>query len=144
MNDYSKDGDVINSIIGENNSFIGDMELDGLLRIDGDCQGNINTKGRILIGKSGRVHCHIMADTVVIGGMFKGDIKASSKVVLLSSSFVIGNIISPRIIVEHGVILNGICVISKNKNLLETEYPEHVEKFSIDWQKLGYVKSHGY
>lgn len=113
MSDHlGKSGVFINSIVGDGTRFVGDLELNGLLRIDGDFIGNIKTDGKVLIGKNGRAECTITADTVVIGGVVKGDIVSKGKVVILSTGMLIGNVSTPRLISEDGVILNGLCMIS--------------------------------
>ena len=77
MSDHrDEDGSFINSIVGEGTRFSGEVELEGLLRIDGDFSGTILTKGKVLIGKNGRAECTIRAGTVVIGGVIKGNIFA--------------------------------------------------------------------
>ncbi len=112
MSNYlSEDGTFINSLIGEGTFFKGDLTLNGLLRIDGDFKGTISDGGKVLIGKSGRAEAAVKAGTVVIGGVLKGDIQATEKVVILSSGLVIGNITAPRLLIEDGVILNGYCRI---------------------------------
>ncbi len=133
MDDYIKTHALINSIIGEGTTFKGDLDLSGLLRIDGDFEGNIRTDGRVLLGKSGRARCLIEADTVVVGGILKGDVKASSKVVLLSTSIVIGNIRSPQLIVEEGVLLHGRCIVSDDPGILASAPAGDDGVFSVDW-----------
>jgi len=111
---FVTDGSFINSIVGEGTEFRGDLRLNGLLRIDGDFTGSITTDGKILVGKNGRAECTIKAGTVVVGGIVRGNITSNEKVIVLSTGMVIGNISTPRLIVEEGVVLNGNCVISKN------------------------------
>ncbi len=103
----------VNSIIGEGTRFNGEFDLNGLLRIDGDFCGTVRTKGKVLVGKNGRAECVIYAGTVVIGGIARGNIFAIEKVVILSTGIVLGNISTPRLIVEEGVIFNGQCKIIK-------------------------------
>ena len=105
------DSAYINSIIGEGTRFNGELDLNGLLRIDGDFCGTVRTKGKVLVGKNGRAECTVYAGTVVVGGVVKGNIFAEEKVVILSTGVVLGNVASPRFIVEEGVILNGNCRI---------------------------------
>lgn len=109
MNDINKDSSYINSLVGKGTRFDGELSLTGLLRIDGDFTGSINTEGKVLIGRSGRVKCSINAGSVIIGGVVKGNIYSSGKVVVLSTGMVLGNIKSPSIIIEEGVIFNGKC-----------------------------------
>jgi cytoskeletal protein CcmA (bactofilin family) len=54
----------------------------------------------------------VEAGTVVIGGLFRGEILAYEKVVLLSSCVVLGTVTAPRLIVEEGVLFSGRCRIT--------------------------------
>ncbi len=107
------DGAFINSLVGEGARFNGDISLDGLFRVDGDFSGRIRNADKVLIGKNGRAECSVRAGTVVIGGVVKGDIVATGKVVILSTGMVIGNITAPRLYVEEGVLLQGNCTITE-------------------------------
>jgi cytoskeletal protein CcmA (bactofilin family) len=102
----------VNSLIGEGSFFQGDIAISGLLRIDGDFSGSIKTAGKVFVGRSGRADCSINASSVVVGGIIRGAITASEKVVILSSAVVIGSISSPQLIAEEGVILEGSISIS--------------------------------
>lgn len=118
-------GVFINSIIGEGASFSGDISMNGLFRIDGDFRGNIEKADKVLVGRNGRAECSIHAGTVVVGGVVKGDIYSTEKVVVLSTGMVIGNISTPRLLVEDGVVLNGRCKIISfrdKKRKQEKEY----------------------
>ena len=108
-------GPYINSIIGEGTRFNGEFDLNGLLRIDGDFCGTVRTEGKVLVGKNGRAECTIYAGTVVVGGIVRGNVFANEKVVILSTGIVLGNIHSPRFIVEEGVIFNGTAKIVQPK-----------------------------
>ncbi|MCG8452840.1 MAG: polymer-forming cytoskeletal protein [Spirochaetales bacterium] len=133
MDEYTKSQALINSIIGEGTRFRGDLDLKGLLRIDGDFEGNIRTDGRVLVGRGGRALCLIEADTVVIGGIVKGNITATSKVVLLSTSVVIGNIKTPELVVEEGVVVNGHCTVSQDARVLAAAPKGDEGSYSVDW-----------
>lgn len=106
------DDAFINSIIGEGTRFKGEFDLNGLLRIDGDFTGVIRTRGKVLVGQNGRAECTLHAGTVVIGGILRGEIVSTEKVIILSTGLVLGNISTPRLIVEEGVIFNGSCRIT--------------------------------
>ena len=113
-NSFVEDGTFVNSIVGEGTRLNGELDLNGLLRIDGDFSGTIRTNGKVLIGKNGRAKCTITASTVVVGGALRGNIYSSEKVIILSSGIIFGNIFTPRLIVEEGVILDGTCTIKSN------------------------------
>jgi cytoskeletal protein CcmA (bactofilin family) len=109
---HLSDDAFINSIIGEGTRFKGEFDLNGLLRIDGDFSGVIRTKGKVLVGQNGRAECTLHAGTVVIGGVVRGEVFSTEKVIILSTGLVLGNVTTPRLIVEEGVILNGACTIT--------------------------------
>jgi len=125
---YYSDDAFINSIIGEGTRLKGDFDLNGLLRIDGDFVGSIRTKGKVLVGRNGRAECTLHAATVVIGGVVRGDVYASERVIILSTGLVIGTIAAPRLIVEEGVVLSGTCKVvapeGTHANAAAAETPE--------------------
>lgn len=116
-NTFGTEDSFVNSIVGEGTRFRGDIELDGLLRVDGDFLGTIRSAGKVLVGKNGRAECTINACTVVIGGIVKGDIYSSEKVIVLSSGMVIGNIFCPRLIAEEGVLIDGNCTVNPQRSV---------------------------
>jgi cytoskeletal protein CcmA (bactofilin family) len=105
-------GDSIHSIIGEGTRLKGDLEVKGLLRIDGDFSGTIHTNGKVLVSKNGRAECTINGNIVVIGGVVKGTIIAHNSVEILSSGVVIGTIIAPRLIIHEHVLFHGTCRVT--------------------------------
>lgn len=137
-NQLQDDGSFINSIVGEGTSFSGELELNGLLRIDGDFTGTIRTRGKVLVGINGRAECTINAGTVVIGGVVKGNIYADEKVLILSTGMMIGNIHTPRLIAEEGVVFHGNCLVRTEASGIEPtrlgapELELHTETEQVD------------
>ena len=64
------------------------------------------------MGQNGRAECTLHAGTVVIGGVVRGEVFSTEKVIILSTGLLLGNVTTPRLIVEEGVILNGSCTIT--------------------------------
>jgi cytoskeletal protein CcmA (bactofilin family) len=118
----------VNSIIGEGTTLHGDFDINGLLRIDGVFFGRVKTSGKVLIGKNGSAECEIIAGTVVIGGKVRGEIIALEKIILLSTGELIGNIKTPRLTIEEGVIFNGKCEIIEDTDKLEKIKKEYFEQ----------------
>lgn len=136
MSDYLKSHSFINSIIGEGTRFTGELVLDGLLRIDGDFSGSIETTGKVLVGKSGRAECNIIAGTVVVGGVVRGNIFSSGKVVILSTGMVIGNIQAPRLVIEEGVLLHGNCrIITQDEAAGRERVAVGAGSYSVEWNR---------
>ncbi len=104
---------ILNSLIGEGSEFRGEFKVKDLIRIDGYFKGNILTEGKVLVGKSGLVDTDIRAGIVVIGGTVHGSILAYKRVVLLSTGRLFGDIVTPSLVVEEGVVFEGRCTINR-------------------------------
>ncbi|MCR5400219.1 MAG: polymer-forming cytoskeletal protein [Treponema sp.] len=115
----------INTLIG-NGSFVqGDLKVNGFIRIDGDIVGNLETDGNVIISEKARIHGNISAKSIIVGGIIIGDITAKEGIKLLSSSAVIGNIITHKIQMEDKVVFHGHCIALTN----EENYNQAVDKF---------------
>jgi cytoskeletal protein CcmA (bactofilin family) len=126
----SLESTLVNSIVGTGTFFKGTIVVTGLLRVDGDFRGAIQTDGRVIIGRGGRADCTIDAATVVIGGVFRGTIYAREKVIALESAIVTGNIYSPRLVAESGVVLDGALHIKRSEEPKSSgkPIPEQIER----------------
>ena len=125
---YSHENAFVNSIIGEGTTLKGEFDLNGLLRIDGIFYGKVKTNGKVLVGKNGIAECDIFAGTIVIGGKVKGSLIASERITLLSTGELIGNIITPRLIIEEGVLFDGTCEIIEDKDRLKKIKDQYFEE----------------
>lgn len=112
MEELFPEEQIVNSLIGPGSKFKGDLEVHGLVRIDGDFVGSIQSSGRILIGQQGRFDGTLSGRILVVGGVVRGSLYAQSKVVVLAGAVVIGNIHAPRLIVEERAALDGYVLIT--------------------------------
>lgn len=103
-----------NSIIGEGSYFKGEFTLKGTLRVEGCYEGDKLEVDNIIIGQTGKVKSNIKSIAAVIEGIVVGNIEASSRVMLMPTSRVLGEIRTPELIIQNGVMLEGLCVISPN------------------------------
>jgi cytoskeletal protein CcmA (bactofilin family) len=104
---------ILNSLIGEGSEFRGEFKVKDLIRIDGYFKGNIITEGKVLVGKTGLVETDIQAGIAVIGGEVRGSIHARVRVILLSTGRIFGDIVTPSLLVEEGVVFEGRCTINR-------------------------------
>ena len=77
------------------------------LQINGRFEGTLDTKGNLSIGDKATVKATIRGEAISISGTVQGTVTASSHVELLSSARIEGKIISPRVIMKDGAVLNG-------------------------------------
>ena len=101
------DGISINTLIGTGSFIKGDVRIDGMVRLDGDLEGRLETPERVYVGSESRVKGDIIAKSVVVCGIIQGDIIAPEGVKIESSGMVIGDIITTNIVVDNDVIIHG-------------------------------------
>lgn len=102
-----------NSTIGEESFFGGRFLVKGNMRIDGVFEGKALLVDQLQIGPTARVKTAINATSVVVEGVVIGNITASRRILLLSTARVLGDVKTPELIIQDGVILEGRCTISQ-------------------------------
>ncbi len=120
-------GDVANNVIGENSYFSGKFHINGSLRIDGRFEGKFLKAEQLYVGQSGKLNTNIEASAVIVEGLIIGNINASSRVMLMPTAKVLGDIKTPELIIQNGVILEGRCTIANDlktsaKDIIEVDY----------------------
>lgn len=101
-----------NSSIGENSFFEGKFAVKGSLRIDGKFEGQALLVDQLQVGAEAKVKTNIHATSIVVEGIIIGNITASRRILLLSRARVLGDIKTPELIIQDGVVLEGKCTIS--------------------------------
>jgi len=85
----------------------GEIHVEGTVRIDGRLDGEIQTKGHVIIGEDGLVEGTITAGTVVSSGRIKAKVTANERIQLLKTATLIGEVLTPILIMEEGAKLQG-------------------------------------
>jgi cytoskeletal protein CcmA (bactofilin family) len=119
--------EITNSTIGPNSYFTGRFYINGSLKIDGKFEGRSLQADQLYIGTSGKVKTNVSANSVFVEGVIIGNITAKSRVMLLPTAKIFGDIKTPELIIQNGVILEGRCVIANDlktsaKEVIEAEY----------------------
>ena len=104
----------IKAYLGEDTVFSGTLSFNGVVRIDGKMDGEVNTDDTLIVGENGILEADITAGTVICRGKIKGTIKASKRIEIHTNSEVIGNIAAPALLVENGAIFDGNCDMTGN------------------------------
>ena len=130
----------VNTIVGSGSLISGNVTVSGLLRIDGDIDGNIQTMGRVIIGEEARIRGNIRAASVSVGGIVQGDIIAPDYVVVLSSGMVIGSVLTKKLRVDDNVILHGICSAIGDQNSFEEAEKKYSNRQALHSSTFSYSK----
>jgi cytoskeletal protein CcmA (bactofilin family) len=86
-------------------------------RLDGRVEGEINCKGKIVIGPKGSVKGNILTDNAEIFGSVEGTIRARERLILKSSAVIKGDIFIQTLEIEPGAKLNGSCTMSGKESV---------------------------
>ena len=101
---------AMNTIIGKGTKFEGKLEVAQSLRIDGIFKGTIDASDTLIVGSTGELtDVTINVKNAIIGGKIKGNVNASAKVTLESSSRLEGNLSAKLLVIEEGALFSGNC-----------------------------------
>jgi len=106
----------INAFLGKDTEFEGKLSFTGAVRIDGKLSGEIFSSGTLIVGESAVIKAQIHIADMVISGEVHGDIFAEKKIEITVPGKLFGNIKTPKLVLEEGVIFEGNC---KMKDLKE-------------------------
>lgn len=120
----------VNSTIGESSYFEGRFAVKGSLKIDGQFEGETLLVDQLQIGAGAKVKTDISATSVVVEGIVIGNISATRRILLLSTARVLGDIKTPELIIQDGVVLEGRCTISHFKIENTRQYIEDLYRRS--------------
>jgi cytoskeletal protein CcmA (bactofilin family) len=101
---------VIN-LIAKGTLIKGDIFSDGDIRIDGELTGNLESKGRLVIGASGRIDGEIKCKSCEIAGTHNGKLFIAELLSLKASSSVSGDIVTGKLSIEPGAYFAGTCTM---------------------------------
>lgn len=112
----AKENNIINlqviNLIAKGTRITGDIISDSDLRIDGEIAGNLETKGRLVIGASGSIDGEIRCKSCEIAGTNNGKLFVIELLSLKASSSVSGDIVTGKLSIEPGAYFAGTCTMS--------------------------------
>ena len=110
MAKYNDPEGAMNTIIGKGTLVEGNMKVAQSLRIDGSFKGSINASETLIVGASGELtDVNVSVKNAIIGGKIKGNVTASNKVTLESSSRLEGDLTAKLLVIEEGSLFTGNC-----------------------------------
>jgi cytoskeletal protein CcmA (bactofilin family) len=125
---FTKNTEKMESFIGANSSFKGDIDVKGTLRIDGSMEGNVNADW-VVLGEKASLKGDVGARGIVIGGRVEGNLKAKELVEIKSKGQVYGEIFTNKLSIVEGGVFNGKSIMQgdeSNINIVEFHAKEKV------------------
>lgn len=129
--DFQNDDISMNTIIEAGSSVKGDIYSAGLMKVNGDVDGNIECAGRVIIGAKARIRADIIAESVIVCGVVNGDIVAPSGVHIYSDAIVLGDIVTKHLQVDDDVVLHGKCISLSSEDTFEGAKKRWIDEKAI-------------
>jgi cytoskeletal protein CcmA (bactofilin family) len=109
------------NVIGKNTTIIGDIISEGDFRIEGKVEGTVKTKGKVVVGASGKIKGKIECAEADIEGAFSGELFASNLLTLKTTALITGNVVISKLAVEPGAEFNATCTMKNSVKELNNE-----------------------
>ncbi len=103
----------LTAFLDEGSEIEGKYTFTGTVVLNGRFQGEIASPDTLIIGERGVVNGRVRAGTLVVNGELVGDVQASERVELAGKARVFGDLVSPVIVLEAGVMFEGHCRMPK-------------------------------
>ena len=121
----------LSGFVGNGTVLTGETNFQAMLRVDGHLTGRVTSEGgTLIIGSTGKVDANIAVAAAQINGTVNGDIIATEKIELGRTAKIVGNIQTPRLVMEDGAILEGGCTMVKAREALEKRQADVTSQYT--------------
>jgi len=103
----------LSAFIDEGSEIEGKYTFSGTVMLNGTFSGEIASGDTLIIGDKAVVNADIRAGQVLISGQVVGNVRGSERIELKGHARVFGDIESPVVVVEEGVLFEGHCRMTK-------------------------------
>lgn len=111
---FHKNTEKLESFIGANSNFRGNIDTKGTLRIDGTMEGNVNADW-VIFGEKAFLKGDITARGIVVGGKIEGNVRAKEIVEIKPKGQIYGDICSSKLTIIEGGIFDGRSTMTKEE-----------------------------
>jgi len=112
MAKYNEVENATINLISNGTDIIGDIVSNGDIRIDGTLKGSLNTKGKVVIGPTGKISGEVICKNSEVSGIVEGKITVGQLLNLKASSKILGDIATSKLSIEPGAKFSGNCKMS--------------------------------
>lgn len=116
-----KDG-KLSGFVGHGTSLTGDTTFQMMLRVDGHLTGTVSSEGgTLIVGGNGQLDANVSVGVAQVNGTINGDVTATEKIQLGRTAKVVGNISTPKLVIEDGAMFEGGCTMLKAREAQEKQ-----------------------
>lgn len=107
-------GSDLSAFIDESSEIEGRYTFSGTVMLNGKFKGEIVSNDTLIVGEKGVINATIRAGVVMINGEVVGNVLANERVELRGNARVFGDVESPVVVIEEGVLFEGHCRMTKS------------------------------
>jgi cytoskeletal protein CcmA (bactofilin family) len=115
------------NMIGVGTTIEGNITSSENIRFDGNLVGNLNTKGKVFVGQSGKVTGEIRCKNCEVEGMIDGKVVVEELLSLRAVSKLYGEIKTGKLAIEPGATFTGKCDMGGKKEINAEPFPKPKE-----------------
>lgn len=108
-----------NAFFGQGTFFEGSIQFHGMLRIDGEFQGEIESDGILVVGERAKLNGEFRVGQLYLNGVMNGRITAREKVVLHRTAILESDVVTPRLVVDEKAVFNGTITMGTKADKIE-------------------------
>ena len=127
MAKYIESEPTSHNTINAGTEILGDIISNGDIRLDGVLTGNINAKGKLVVGESGKVKGVINCRNADIFGLVEGKLNVSELLSLKANSQILGDMVTNRLAIEPGCKFTGNCNMIDEANSTFSDSSERTD-----------------
>ncbi len=120
---FGKKSNRMETIIGADSEFKGELKAKGTVRVDGSMDGEIEADW-VIVGESGKIFGSIASRGTIVGGKVEGIIRAKEIVELKHVSSMKGEIHSAKLAISEGAVFVGQSFPAEGSGSSEAKDPE--------------------
>ncbi len=130
----------INTLLGKGSEFEGKLTFEGTVRVDGKLSGEVFSDDVLVVGEGAELHAEIEIGEIIVQGTIIGNIRAKRAVEIHAPGKVKGDITTPSLQIDKGVIFEGKCFmegVADGTRLRAPAPPPIVSAGSLSLGSLG-------
>jgi cytoskeletal protein CcmA (bactofilin family) len=102
------------TVIGPESRFQGDIRSKGFVRIDGTVEGGISAEG-VILGEKAQVTGNVFSKVAFVSGKITGNVTAAQSLELQPKAQIRGDIKTAQLSIADGALFEGRCLMTADK-----------------------------
>lgn len=115
---------IIN-ILGAGTVVKGEIQVNGDFRIDGTLNGNIQCKGKVVVGPTGKIEGEINCQNADFSGDVKATVRVAELLTLKETASFSGEITTGKLAIEPGAKFSGNCKMEQGAKEIQFSSTDH-------------------